>query len=138
MILAILSVLTTAPIQSPDTLIVRANNPPVWGDQVRVTEELRIGMLEGPEEYVFGQVSGIAIGPEGTVYVSDDQIPLIRQYGPDGQWLRNIGRSGEGPGEYKGFLGLRSLDDETLVVLDPPPAAGQTLFGRVHLAAVFL
>ena len=119
MLLEVFSILTGMFLQSPDTLVVRADNPPTWGEDVRVTEELRIGMLDGPEEYVFGRVSGIALGPENTVYVSDNQVPVIRQYGPDGQWIRNIGRSGEGPGEYREFIELRTLDDETLVVLDP-------------------
>ena len=119
MVPVILSILVSTGIQAPDTLIVAANNPPVWGDRPELIEELRIGMLEGPEEYTFGRVSGLAIGHQGTVYVGDDQIPTIRQFGPEGRWIRDIGRQGEGPGEYNSGLGMRSLDGQTLAILDP-------------------
>jgi hypothetical protein len=41
MLLEVLSVAIGMVSQSPDTLVVRADNPPVWGENVRVTEELR-------------------------------------------------------------------------------------------------
>ena len=35
---------------SQDTIIVRADNRPVWGNRVRITRELRIGEVEGAPE----------------------------------------------------------------------------------------
>ena len=67
----------------------------------------------GPEEYTFGEVLGVALGPEGTVFVADNQVPVIRQYGPEGTWLGDIGRQGEGPGEYKAIGGLRTPGGST-------------------------
>lgn len=43
-------------------------------DQKRVfhaLEELRIGKMEGEDEYVFGGVSHVAVGKEGEIYVAD-------------------------------------------------------------------
>jgi hypothetical protein len=105
-------------MQTSDTLVVRANNPPVWGEGVELTEELRIGAVEGDEVYTFGAISGAAIGPDESVYIGDGQIPAIRQYGKDGTWIRDIGRQGQGPGEYNLISGLKMLGDGHLSLLD--------------------
>lgn len=110
--------LLTATVQSADTVVVRADNPPEWGEAVRLVEGLRIGSLDGAEQEVFGRITGVAIGPERTVYVADEQVPVIRQFAADGSWIRNFGRQGEGPGEYNSILGIRSLDGRTLRILD--------------------
>lgn len=101
-----------------DTLVVAAQNPPVWGDSLVLVEELRIGRLDGPEEYTLGYVSALAPGPDGSVYVADSQVPAIRKYGSDGDWLRNIGREGEGPGEYRMPQGLAYLPGDSLRLYD--------------------
>jgi hypothetical protein len=118
MYLAAVCLLLSAPFQSTDTVVVRANNPPEWGEGARLVEEIRIGSVDGSEEYTFGRITGVAIGPEGSVYVGDDQIPVIRQFRSDGTWFRNIGRKGQGPGEYSSIDGMRSLDGRTLSILD--------------------
>lgn len=105
-------------LQAQDTLLATANNSPVWGDSLVLVEEVRIGELEGEEVYQFGYVSAIAPAPDGSVYVGDGQIPLIRHYGPDGEWIRDVGRSGEGPGEYLDLTAMRVRADGTLVVYD--------------------
>ena len=90
-----------------------------WGD-VRLVEEIRIGELEGPEEYLFGRIGSIAVGPEGSIYVADYQQVSIRQYDSAGQYVRAIGRTGEGPGEYRRILGMKTLPDGKIAVLDVP------------------
>lgn len=104
--------------QAADTLVVRADNPPVWGERVELVEELRIGTLEGPEVYTFGSIAGVAIGPNQSVYIGDEQVPAIRQYAEDGTWIADIGRKGEGPGEYNLISGLRMLEGGPLALLD--------------------
>lgn len=108
--------------QVTDTVVVRANQPPAWGDDATVVEEVRIGMLEGPIEYTFGNVRGVAIGPDGSVYVADHQVPAIRRYGPDGEWLGDVGGEGQGPGEYRYLYGIERLPGGPLVILDPSNA----------------
>jgi hypothetical protein len=110
--------LLPASVQTADTVVVRADNPPEWGEAVQLVEELRIGSLDGAEEEIFGRITGVAIGPERTVYVADEQVPVIRQFAADGSWIRNIGRQGEGPGEYNSILGIRGLYGRTLRILD--------------------
>jgi hypothetical protein len=115
---ALLVVALPIPFQAPDTLVVGADNPPVWGEMVELVEELRIGTLDGPEVYTFGFISGVAIGPNQSVYIGDGQAPAIRQYAADGAWIADVGRQGQGPGEYNDISGLRMLEGGPLALLD--------------------
>ncbi len=59
----------------------------------------------------------IAVGDDGTVAVSEGRPTVVHIYGPDGSFVRDIGREGEGPGELRAaFIALRG---DTLVVQDP-------------------
>ncbi len=64
-----------------------------------LTEELRIGVPEGPPEYMFSQVHQIDVGPDGKIYVLESKDKQVRVFGADGKHLRTIGRPGQGPGE---------------------------------------
>jgi len=78
-----------------------------------------IGMSEGPDEYLLGNPWGIAVGAGGMVYVLDVQVPVVRAYRSDGSHLRNVGREGSGPGEYRYPDGIATLRDGRLTVRDP-------------------
>ncbi|MCL7927303.1 MAG: hypothetical protein M8841_05900, partial [marine benthic group bacterium] len=54
-----------------DTVIVHTVSGSVWGDTAILVPEVSIGMLEGPEEYTFGQVYSLAQGDDGTIFVVD-------------------------------------------------------------------
>lgn len=102
-----------------DTVVVRTLAGSEWGQGAALVEELSIGMLEGPEEYIFGQISSVAAAPDGSVYVLDGQVPVLRRYGPDGSFVAQIGREGGGPGEYKQPTDLAVLPDGRVVISDP-------------------
>lgn len=111
-----------------DTVIVRTAAGSVWGD-AHLVEEVRIGQFDGPDEYAFGQVAALATGRDGTLYVLDQQVPALRAYAPDGTYLRDLGRGGEGPGELKQVdSGLAVFDDGRVLVRDPGNAR-ITVFG---------
>jgi hypothetical protein len=73
----------------------------------RLVEELRIGVLEGAEEEVFGSVGAVAVMADGATVIADIQVPVLRLFSPEGTYLGDAGREGEGPGEYKSLLGVR-------------------------------
>lgn len=111
-----------------DTIIVRTEIGSAWGAS-RLVEELRIGRLEGPDEYTFGQVAAIATGSDGTLYVLDRQPPSLRAYSPDGTFLGQLAGEGEGPGELKQpDSGLAVLPDGRILARDPG-SARITVFG---------
>lgn len=66
------------------------------------TETLVIGELDGPEEYTFGRVTGLAADDDGRIYVADSQASAVRVYAPDGRHLLSVARHGQGPGELAG------------------------------------
>lgn len=80
--------------------------------------DLRIGVLEGEQPYVFGDVRGIEAGPDGTIYVLDHQAAEIRIFGPDGAFQGYAARRGQGPGEIVSANGIARAPDGTLWVQD--------------------
>ena len=89
----------------------------VWGD-TNVLEELRIGMDRGPDEYRLGEVCGMAVGADGTIYVCDRPPRSIRIYAADGSFIGRAGGPGQGPGEYQSPPAPRVLSDGRLAVWD--------------------
>jgi hypothetical protein len=72
----------------------------VWGGSATLLGEASIGVDSGPDEYMFGEITGIHVS-ERFIYVVDQQVPRVRQYTLDGQHVRDLGRQGQGPGEYE-------------------------------------
>jgi len=105
-----------------DTITVRTVAGSVWGGTVTLQPEVSIGMVEGPDEYLIGDPRSVAVGPDGTVYLLDTQVPVLRAYAPDGTYLRDIGRQGGGPGEYESPDGMTAMADGRVLVRDPGAA----------------
>jgi hypothetical protein len=91
-----------------------------WRDATLV-EEIRIGQLEGPDEYMFGSVGHLAVGSSGVIYAYDQQLESIRMYGNDGEYAGAVGRRGQGPGEFNQVIGMGVLPDGRLAVLHVSP-----------------
>lgn len=80
----------------------------------------------------------VAIGPDGAVYVADQSSSVVQVFGPDGGFLREIGRAGTRPGELTSVGAITVAADNTLFVADGSnridrfDAAGNLLgsFGR--------
>jgi hypothetical protein len=102
-----------------DTITVRTVAGSVWGDTADLVAEISIGTMEGADEYILGNPTQLAVADDGTIYVLDRQVPVVRAYGPDGVHLYDVGRDGGGPGEYKNPDGLTVLPDGRVLVKDP-------------------
>ena len=59
-----------------------------------------------------GTGSDIDVGPDGRIYVSDEKADLIHIYGPSGLWLSNLGRRGQGPGEFISPFSISAVHDK--------------------------
>jgi hypothetical protein len=94
-----------------DTLVVRTVGG-AQGATLRLVPDLRIGELEGPEEYTFGSVDAIAPTPGGGAYVWDELSRSVRLYDAAGRFVRQVGRRGSGPGEYQNLAGLLVVDGQ--------------------------
>lgn len=87
-------------------------------DSIPISEEIRIGSLTGSEAYSFGYVGPVTPGPDGRVYVTDSQVPIIRVYDAVGRHIGDVGGRGEGPGEYLSVRAMATLADGRLLVWD--------------------
>ena len=67
-----------------------------------------IGIEMGDSTLVMGAIEGLAYGPDGNIAILDCALACIRIYSPEGEFLRQIGRRGNGPGELQSiaFLGI--------------------------------
>lgn len=103
-----------------DTVVVRTLAGQAWESDAVLEPELRIGTFEGEEAYMLGDVNGLAVGPEGAIYLYDRQGPSLRKYSADGRYLATFAREGSGPGEYKqSDGGLAVLPDGRVLLRDP-------------------
>jgi hypothetical protein len=102
-----------------DTTTVHTLSGQIWPSGVELVEVVTIGVLEGPDELMFGNVTRLAEDQEGGIYVLDAQGPIIRHFDSTGAFLGNVGGAGQGPGEYGGLsLGMVVDSSGTLYMLD--------------------
>jgi hypothetical protein len=85
---------------------------------IDTTEVVRIGMVEGPEEYVFGRLGGMLVTADGHILIADALTHDLRVFDVTGKFVRKVGREGEGPGEFGGISQLQRLTGDTIGVID--------------------
>ena len=111
-----LILLGTTPLLAQE--VQQVDGPPLWGSDLRTVEEVRIGDRE-EEEYLFGRIAAVAVTDNGNIWVGDDSVPIIRLYDAQGEYIRDVGAAGEGPGEYNRIMGLKRMVDDSVWLFDP-------------------
>jgi hypothetical protein len=103
------------------TVVVHNPATGVWDEETawQVTEESRIGTLQGDGPDMFGSIAAVEVDPNGRLYVFDRQALELRVFDPTGRHIRTIGREGGGPGEFKQVIGMAWGPDRNLWVVDP-------------------
>ncbi len=101
-----------------DTVVVRTTSGSVWGDTTFLEPELTIGVFDGADYEMFGNIVALAVSDAGEIYVLDRQVPAVRMFGRDGAYLGDLGREGGGPGEYKRPASLAILPDGRILLRD--------------------
>ena len=99
--------------------IVTADVLPVASPELALSGEpvLEIGAVEGAPEYQFTQVVGIARLMDGWA-VLDADANAVRQFDRSGEYLRTVGRGGQGPGELSRPLQVFALPEDSILVWD--------------------
>ena len=109
---------TTRICDAQSVQVVRSTQPPIWGSSLQLVRRMHIGEVDGDERYLFGRVRNVAVLKSGTVVVADDKTPVLRMYDSRGKFLRDIGRAGEGPGEYRSMGGVGATPDGRIILWD--------------------
>jgi len=89
----------------------------VWGRPAMLVEETSIGVDAGAEPYLLGRVVGVGVEDE-RIFVLDAQVFRVRVYDLDGGHLMDLGREGQGPGEFERPTGL-AVGHGRVYVRDP-------------------
>jgi hypothetical protein len=113
--IALLVIVPTASAQ--DTVRVRGSGVPAW-PKISLTQVMSIGEIDGPPEVAFGSIQAFTADWQNRFYTYDGKDKQIRAYDATGKFLRLIGRSGAGPGEYKWVFGMGILSDSILALFD--------------------
>ena len=103
-----------------DSVTVRILGGSEWADTGVLVPEVAIGAADGPDEYLLGNIRSLAISAAGEIYAMDGQVPALRKYSAQGDYLMTLGREGSGPGEYRRpDGGLAVLSGGRVVLRDP-------------------
>ncbi|UCG50545.1 MAG: hypothetical protein JSW58_10075 [Candidatus Latescibacterota bacterium] len=81
--------------------VVNPANPVKPPETVQLEELWRIGGESEEEGELFGLIRGLTADQNGSVYVMDYQLSQVSMFSPEGEFVRTIGREGEGPGDLR-------------------------------------
>jgi hypothetical protein len=86
---------------------------------VRVEEVFRVGGADSPEWASFTDVRSLAFGPSGELWIPDGRAARILAVDRTGKLIRQVGRKGEGPGEFTVAALISVGRDGRVLVNDP-------------------
>ena len=92
--------------------VIQNPEEPLYGEiEFELEEDLSIGNEED-ENYLFYGVRDIQVDTDGNIYVLDSGNYRLQVFNKNGNYIRTIGKRGQGPGEFNTPRCLR-LDDKT-------------------------
>lgn len=118
-----LYVMSQSIIENPDKPL----NPKA-GRVVTLKEELRI--VDSGEGYYFKNPRYIKAAPDGNIYVQDGQQQLL-QFDSKGRFIRNLLKTGQGPGEMTGLMNFVVTSEHVILFGTPPKILHLDHEGRV-------
>jgi len=87
-------------------------------DSLMLASDLVVGVAEGKNEYMFGDIRGIEADDAGNIYVFDYQASNIRVFSSEGNFLGIIANGGQGPQEITAANGMVLKGDTILWIHD--------------------
>ena len=101
------SMRVAAQVDTIGGVVVVRNGTGEWRESERwqVVEEFRVGGRawgENPdEELSYSLLTSVTLGPNGQIFVIEFNGDRVTVFSGDGEFVRNFGRLGEGPGEFR-------------------------------------
>ena len=83
------------------TVVKNPVEPLYSPDALTLEEDLTIGAVDGPEEYMFQQLRSIAINDDEEIYVLDYGAKNVKIFNTEGEHVRTFSLAGQGPGEVQ-------------------------------------
>jgi hypothetical protein len=102
--------------------VTHVMNPKESSDKPTEHEAEELWRIGGEDdEEIFGVITDVLADAEGNFYFLDAQLNEIKVYSSDGEFLRTIGREGEGPGEFRGAFNMFLVPGGNIGVLQTFP-----------------
>lgn len=89
---------------------------PTW--RLSTVPVTTIGRTEGDSTHLFQRIAGVELLADGRVVVADGGLSVVRVFDADGRFLTQMGRRGDGPGEFGELSSLFLVLPDTVVTWD--------------------
>jgi hypothetical protein len=96
----------------------KGGNEKLFNTTMRLHKDLEIGKSEDESSPILARISDIAVDSRGRIYVAEAAQSMVLEYDDDGAFVRQIGREGEGPGEFRRPEALAVSPRDELLVAD--------------------
>lgn len=99
--------------------VVIVSNPkkPLYENaEINIVQDLKIGVPEGDQEYLFTEITELDVDDDGNIYAIDLKDDNVRVFDRNGHFLRTVGRPGQGPGEFSGAGNLHVSSNGEIMV----------------------
>jgi hypothetical protein len=106
-------------VKEGDVTVVKNPGDPIYKTPIlELKEELSLGGPRVVGDYAFGNIRDFVVDEQGSIYVLDGKNYRVQVFDSQGQYVRTIGRKGQGPGDLDGplSLSLNRTSDELLVL----------------------
>ncbi|MFH1842379.1 MAG: 6-bladed beta-propeller [bacterium] len=97
-------------------LHVKNSAAPSGGIETLTLEQMWQVGGEDDDDFMFGLISQALVDDENNVYLLDSQLNEVTVVSPAGEFLRTVGREGEGPGEFRMAFDMVFMPDGSLGV----------------------
>lgn len=102
----------------PSQEIIQNPEKPLSSNAGRILEvEQMFRITDENGEFFFKWASGLQIADDSSIFLTDESQFL--KFTPDGKYLKNIFKKGQGPGEIQSSFFYYHLQDENIYVYDP-------------------
>ncbi|MFO7979812.1 MAG: 6-bladed beta-propeller [Candidatus Aminicenantes bacterium] len=99
--------------------VVKNTKEPIYEPGVFILEEeLSISETPEREELIFSQIRSIDVDESGRLYILDQGEAHVYVFDPNGNYIKSIGKKGQGPGELHMPFTMAITSDQELMVED--------------------
>lgn len=99
-------------------LVHNTSKPAFPNKTVQFEEQLSIDGEDLEGNIVLYNPGSLAVGPNNSIYIFDNDDYAIKVFSSEGEFIRPIGRKGQGPGEFQSMAYLFFLPSGRLFALD--------------------